>query len=330
MYRCVDYAGPLYISVAETSDSSKVWICLFSCCVTRAIHLELVPDMSTQTFLRAFKRFTARRGIPIQVISKTFVSAAHYLTDLKVTWSFNLEKAPWSGGFFERMIQSVKRCLKKTIGRAKLSYDELLTALTEVEAIVNSRPLSYLSSEDLTEPLTPSHLLTGRRVLSLPDSSGANTDVNDETFVVRSEDLNSRLLRLTRALDDYWVQWREEYLLGLRERYNTVNNVGVPRSPVVGEVVVVHDEHYPRSLWKLGRVTDVIASNDGKVRGAVVKVMTNGKPIILRRPISCLYPLEVMPSSDTDVPNPNGTNVIETINDVDDSVAHSRPVREAA
>ena len=140
--------------------------------------------------------------------------------------TFNLEKAPWSGGFFERMIQSVKRCLQKTIGRAKLSYDELLTALTEVEAIVNSRPLSYLSSEDLKEPLTPSHLLNGRRVLSLPDGLGTDTDINDVDFSVSSEDLNTRLLHLTRVLDDYWVQWRDEYLLGLRERYNAVNNVG--------------------------------------------------------------------------------------------------------
>ncbi|XP_065915598.1 uncharacterized protein [Dysidea avara] len=142
------------------------------------------------------------------------------------------------------MIQSIERCLKKTISRVKLSYDELLTAFTEVEAIVNSRPLSYLSSEDLTEPLTLSHLLAGRRILSLPDSSGANTDANDEIFVVSSEDLNFRLQHLTRALDYYW--W------------------------------VVHDEHCPRSLWKLGRVTGVIIGNDGQVRGAVVKVITNG------------------------------------------------------
>ena len=329
----VDYAGPLYVSTAEVSDN-KVWICLFSCCVTRAIHLELVPDMSTQSFLRAFKRFTARRGVPTQVISdnaKTFVSAAQYLTDLKVTWSFNLEKAPWWGGFFERMVQSVKRCLKKTIGRAKLSYDELLTALTEAEAIVNSRPLSYLSSEDLKEPLTPSHLLAGRRVLSLPDGSGTDTDINDDNFTVGPKDLNSRLQLLTRALDEYWVQWRDDYLLELRERSHTTRNIGVPRSPIVGEVVVVHDEHSPRSQWKLGKVIELMTSNDGQVRGAVIKVITNGKPTKLRRPTSCLYPLEVMPQTDNDVSNPKPISDVEMVsNEEDDTVTNSKPVREAA
>ena len=120
----VDYAGPLYVS-DKAPDCNKVGICLFSCCITRAIHVELVPDMSTQTFLTAFKRFTSRRDVPTQVISdnaKTFISAAQYLTGFKVAWTFNLEKAPWWDGFFEQMVQSVKRTLKKTIGRAKLSY----------------------------------------------------------------------------------------------------------------------------------------------------------------------------------------------------------------
>jgi len=114
--------------------------------------------------------------------AKTFVAAAQIIANvltcpevqqhfasMKVKWIFNLEKAPWWGGFFERMVQSMKWCLKKTIGKAKLSYDELLMVLTEVEAIINSRPLSYFSSEDLEELLTPSHLLTGHRTLSLPD-----------------------------------------------------------------------------------------------------------------------------------------------------------------
>ena len=92
-----------------------------------------------------------------------------YFAGMHIQWSFNLEKAPWWGGIFERMIQSVKRCLRKTIGRGRLTMDELVTATTEVEVIVNSRPLSYLSAEDIKEPLTPSHLITGCRLLSLQD-----------------------------------------------------------------------------------------------------------------------------------------------------------------
>ena len=175
---------------------------MYTCCITHAVHLELVPNMSAQTTLRSFKRFTARRGIPVQIISdngRTFVSAAQiienmlktpevqqHLAGLKVKWVFNLEKAPWWGGFFERLMQSVKRCLKKTIGKAKLIYDELLTVLMEVEAIINSRPLSYVSSEDLDEPLTPSHLLSRRRSLSLPDSTVATGYDSDEDFQVTS------------------------------------------------------------------------------------------------------------------------------------------------
>ena len=143
----------------------------------RAIHLDLVPDMTAESFIRSFKRFTARRGFPQKIISdngKTFKAAAktitsvlnhpevlHYFARVEMQWSFNLEKAPWWGNVFERMIKSVKHCLRKTIGRAKLTHDELLTAFTEVEVIVNSRPLSYLSKEDIEEPLTPSHLLIG-------------------------------------------------------------------------------------------------------------------------------------------------------------------------
>ena len=290
--------------------------------------------MSTQTFLRSFKRFAARRGTPQQVISdnaKTFVSAAQHLANLKVRWSFNLEKAPWWGGFFERMVQSVKRCLKKSIGSAKLTYDELSTALTEVEAIVNSRPISYLSSEDLEEPLTPSHLLTGHRILSLTDGMGATTDVTDEDFVLSSEDFNAKAQRLTRALQDYWIRWREEYLLQLRERYHAADNTGIPRAPILGEVVLVHDENHPRTLWKLGRVTSVITGDDGQIRGAVLEVTTNGRPSTLRRPISCLYPLEVTPKStagSNSALSKQDDNVKTT--EADDGVSHTRPARAAA
>ena len=92
-----------------------------------------------------------------------------HFSDLKLEWSFNIEKAPRWEGIFKRSIKSAKHCLRKMLGRATLTYDELLTLVVETEAVLNSRPLSYVSSDDLEEPMTPSHLLIGYRVLSLPD-----------------------------------------------------------------------------------------------------------------------------------------------------------------
>ena len=183
-YTGVDYVGPLYVKTPSKEDR-KVWICLLTCCVTRAVHLEVVPSLTAEAFLRSFRRFTARRSTPTMVVSdnaKTFKAASKelvtvmqdpevkkYFTKEGIRWSYNLEKAPWQGGFYERLVKSLKRCLKKTIGQAKLSFDELATVIAEAEMILNSRPLSYISSEDLEEPLTPSHLLCGRRIMSLPD-----------------------------------------------------------------------------------------------------------------------------------------------------------------
>ena len=83
-------------------------------------------------------------------------------------WTFNLEKAPWWGRVFERLVKSLKRCLKKTISGARLTYEELLTVVIEVEMIRKCRPLSYVLSEESEEPLTPSHLVCGHRIMSLP------------------------------------------------------------------------------------------------------------------------------------------------------------------
>ena len=182
------------------------------------------------------QRFTARRGLPRKLNSdngKTFVAAAElikattideevqrYLAGVGVEWQFNLERAPWWGGFFERMVKSTKRCLRKIVGRAKLNYDELLTAVTEVESIINSIPLSYISSEDLEEPITPSHFLTGRRLLSFPDRlCHQQHDPDDEDYVVTHEHFTRRLKHLNTVLNQFWKKWHQEYLLELCEAH---------------------------------------------------------------------------------------------------------------
>ena len=221
----VDFAGPLYVRSPD-GGQKKVWICLYTCCVVRAVHLDPAPNMCAPTFLRSFKRFAARRGLPSRVISdngKAFKAAAKtiqavlghkdvksYFSGLGVKWMFNI----WWGGIFERMVRSTKRCLSKIVGQAKLSYDELLTALTEVEMVLNSRPLTYVSVDDFEEPLTPSYLLIGRRIMSLPDpvpSDDSDEEVTANLFSRRSKHLNFNLNR-------FWKHWRNAKIFFGAER----------------------------------------------------------------------------------------------------------------
>ena len=310
-YAGVDFAGPLYTR-DKVANKSKVWICLYTCCAIRAVHLELVPDMTTEAFIRSFKRFTARRGFPRKLISdngKTFKSAAksieatlnhpevqQYFAGIGMEWSFNLEKAPWWGGVFERMVKSVKRCLRKTIGRAKLCYDELLTALTEVEMIVNSRPLSYISADDTEEPLTPSHLLVGRKTLSLPDVTFQHEmDEDNYKVEITPDTLSRRMSHLRKTLDHFWKRWQAEYLLQLRDchrHYKKTDERGDTLSE--GQIVLVHSEKCSRGFWKLAKIHQLIQGSDGHVRGAVIRLPGRGNQTkLLRRPLQCLYPLEL-------------------------------------
>ena len=151
-----------------------------------------------------------------------------HLAGSGIKWLFNVEKAPWWGGLFERLIKSTKRCLRKLIGRAKLDYDELSTLLAEIEMVINSRPLTYVSSEDIQEPLTPSHFLTGRRIMSVPDSLCSPDP--DDFSASKVEDLTRRIRHLNKLLEDFWKRWRDEYLFELREchRYNVGDQHAVP------------------------------------------------------------------------------------------------------
>ena len=162
--------------------------------MTRAIHLELVRDLSTETFLCCFRRFVARRGVPSFIVpdnAKTFKASEKAIRRLynqpkfksemqtkRVTWKFNLERAPWWGGFFERMVRSMKWCLTKVLGNAKLTVDELNTMLVEVEGTLNARPLTDEYEESEGEVLTLSHLIYGRAISFLPEREEVKEEVS--------------------------------------------------------------------------------------------------------------------------------------------------------
>ena len=228
----IDFEGRLYVKTNGT-EMKKVYIALLSCAVTRAIHLDMTEDLKTGTFLRCFRTFIARRGVPQLIIcdnAKTFKSAAKelrtlyehpdvqaFLTEKRITWRFNLEKAPWWGGFYERMVKGVKRCLRKTLANARLSYDELLTLVIEVESTLNMRPLTYVyvyEEGDPEEPLTPAHLMYGRRLTRLPPYPSVEEDEEDS-----SKRLNKRMKYLSLKLDHFWKRWKREYLSELREHH---------------------------------------------------------------------------------------------------------------
>ena len=131
---------PLFVKTSNgtSTGTSKVWLCLYTCSSTRAVHLDLVIDMTTTTFIRSFRRFSARRGVPSMMISdnaKTFKAASKILrqlldtpearrcfSQLGVTWKFNLEKAPWWGGMFERMIKSATEVSKEVCWKKLLVF----------------------------------------------------------------------------------------------------------------------------------------------------------------------------------------------------------------
>lgn len=166
----VDLAGPLYLKGNE-----KAYVCLFTCAVYRAIHLELLLSLSTASFIKGFYRLIARRGRPVEVFSDNgtnFLGTENNLKKLnweeiekysatkRIKWHFNPPASAWWGGWWERLIRIVKQVLRGSLGKTTVDYENMITILCDCEAIVNSRPLTYMSTDstDLV-PLTPNMFL---------------------------------------------------------------------------------------------------------------------------------------------------------------------------
>ena len=181
--------------------------------------------------------------------------------------------------------------------------------------VLNSRPLTYVAADDLEEPLTPSHLLSGRRLMTSPDYlTGGLVDDDQETFEIDPNALNMRVKHLNHTLDRFWCRWKREYLTNLREAHKICcKNSSAPRVSV-GDVVVIHEDGQPRGMWKLGLVEKLLVGRDQEVRAVVLRVPGHGRNIQhLSRPVQRLYPLE-MPnekksSTDKTVPAENSSNV---------------------
>ena len=305
----IDFFGPIYLKSCKTINpvpnpetSSKMYKSyglIITCAKTRAVHLELLTSMETGVFLQAFQRFVHRRGTPSVVYSdnaKTFkksskllqcknvdlftdASLQNYATEKEIKWIFIAERAPWWGGMWERLIRNIKNVARKKLGKARLSYEEMITLLVEIEGIVNSRPLTYTYSEpNEPTPVSPSDLLIGKRITSLPEGITSGNEWTEPLNVER------RLKYKEKLAEEFWRTWKQEYLMDLKKTNLKFKETSIPE---VGDVCVISEDNVKRTLWPLGLITKLYHGRDGKVRS--VQLRSRNK--LITRPIQRLVPI---------------------------------------
>ena len=314
----VDHCGPFLaypkpvFSTAKRGKPVKVYVLIFTCAVTRGVNLELVEDMSVESFMLGFRRFVSSHGLPSYILSdngSTFVCAGKELTAIlndpkfqrymgsrNIKWEHYLEYAPWWGGWIERLNRIFKSSLRKVLGGACVAMWEFYTFLKECEAVMNSRPLTYVY-DDVQEgqAITPSMLWCGKDLTQLPP------DMFTFRFGRKAPmTCKERLKHLSKRKTYFKTRFLKEYLTGLTERHATSRHGFDVREPKVGDTVLINDKasskvKIPRNRWNLGRILTLHPGRDGKVRSVDVRMVVDKgeEPCVLRhKSPSQLVPLE--------------------------------------
>lgn len=298
-----DFAGPFLIKHSRLRNAKilKAYLCVFICSSTKCVHLECVTDLSTDGFLAALTRFTSRRGLPSVIRSDcgtNYVGSNRHLNEVQkylasreaqqglvnkaaqqnVTWCFNPPAAPHFGGLFEATVKAAKTLLRRVIGEQVLTFDELVTVFTRIEAVLNCRPLCPLAQDpENFEVLTPAHFLIGRPLLSVPEYNFE--DIPDSRL--------SRFNLIQAISQRFWRKWSDQYLHSLQMRHKWTSLTDPPRT---GDLVLVKEENLPALKWRLGRIAELLPGRDGVVRVVKLKTSTG----TMTRPVVkiCRLPLD--------------------------------------
>ncbi|GFX14718.1 integrase catalytic domain-containing protein [Trichonephila clavipes] len=266
-----------------------------------AVHLDIVTDLTSNAFIATLKRFIFRRGKCAKLYSDNatnFVGAnielkkmfnlvckpdealASYMASEGIDWKFLPPRAPNFGGLWEAGVKSFKFYLKRVVGNIRLTYEEFLTVIIQIEGMLNSRPLVPLSSDlDDLNVLTPSHFLIGRSITSIvePDLTNLNENRLDNWQ------------KITKIIQLIWKRWSVDYLNSLQQRNKWHFE---KKNAKIGDMVIIKEDNLPSCQWSLGRINNIYPGKDSKVRVVEVKT-TRG---IFKRPISklCILPIETM------------------------------------
>ena len=329
----VDFTGHLWIK-NDQDENVKMYLLIFTCLNIRAIHIELVPDMTTHSFVLAFLRFVNLYGVPAYVYSdnaKSFVAGCVALQQALISneykehfESYDIKHiriplfSAWVGATWERLIRTVKRCLYKTVGRARLAYFELLTVISDVQSAINARPLTYRSSESDLEVITPSSFL---KFYSNPhlifkdsderylwDQDPPTRDALSQSIAIRDE-----------VFAEFKEQWYNTYLLSLREHSRDLHQCNWQNKVKAGDVVLVKIPNKSRPYWLLGRVLELIVGHDNLVRSVKLK---RGDGAVVHHSINHLYPLELsLTHAFKDAPVVNQEDVFQNLEEAEDPPA---------
>ncbi|XP_062700972.1 uncharacterized protein LOC115254910 [Aedes albopictus] len=288
----LDYLGPIDVSVGRRSE--KRWICLFTCLAIRAIHLEVVDSLTTQSCLMAIRRFICKRGAPDEFFSDNGTNfrgaynelkrtverinneCAEGTTTARIKWNFNPPATPHMGGIWERLVRSVKEAFRALDDGRKLTDEILKTVVAEAEEMINSRPLTYMPDSSEDSALTPNHFLRG----TVKESDTMFQDQTDMAGALRDTYQRSQFLA-----EEIWKRWCKEYLPTINQRTKWYTE----QKPIrIGDLVFIVDGNN-RKTWIRGIVEDVHAGTDGRIRRADVRTAKG----VFRRAVANLARMEI-------------------------------------
>ncbi|XP_055923722.1 uncharacterized protein LOC129954081 [Eupeodes corollae] len=311
-----DFCGPFMVHSRRRGTAAvKVYVAVFVCLVSKAVHLELVGDLTTSSFLGALRRFISRRGLCRTIYSDNatnYIGARNELRalykmfqdqqskseimktclDEGIEWKHIPPRSPHFGGIWEAAVKSAKHHMKRILHLAALTYEELNTLIIQIECILNSRPLSPLSEDpnDL-KPLTPGHFLTGSSLIAIPEP-----DLCDKNLSY----LN-RWQRVQWLMQQFWHRWKNEYLHTLQQRNKWKRNKFIGLQ--LNDIVIIRDDNIPPLKWKLGRVMELHPGTDHIVRVVTLKTATG----IFKRAVANLCRLPVVEAP----PDAEASSVVE-------------------
>lgn len=267
---------------------------------SKTVHLELVSDLSTNAYMAALTRFTSRTGTPSLIFSDNgtnFQGASNqlnklyqllkdkkhskaldeYSTSKQITWKFIPPNSPHWGGLWEASVKSVKFHLNRITHNSHLTFEQFSTLLSQVEVVLNSRPLCGLSSDpnDFSY-LCPMHFITGDYNQQLPEEDLINKNFN--TLRIYGQ--------ITQMKQHFWSKWSKDYLSQLQNKPKWSD---VKPNITIGALVLVRDDNLPPGQWSLGRVQETYPGPDGYVRVVLIKTQSG----TYKRPITKLAPLPV-------------------------------------